>query len=303
MAKKANENSKRDVFEKADTPLARNLSNLIGRDVSKMAEYLNCSPQAINQYKQGTAVPQVEKLIKIARYFNVSTDYLLGLSNVKSTDTELKGVCEYTGLSEETIGKLHERAEFDKKYPQYTNGLEHLDAFIENYGLYIFDYLSEYIESVSLCGALKREYSNADFTPRGLVINMKKGEVKRKAFSEDEKRAVECYDKEIKEKQPLYLYNLQKMFIEFAEKYGEAKEEQATMKEIAERRKMHSDSVQKYNDELKTSLEDVKNTFERIAEQREMYFDFVQRSGIFTENVLNKIKDGAENGEHTGKTK
>lgn len=270
--------------------------------MTELSDVIGVTRQAVSQYQDGSTQPNAGTITKIAIFFNVSTDYLLGLSDVKSTDTELKGVCEYTGLSEETIGKLHERAEFDKKYPQYTNGLEHLDAFIENYGLYIFDYLSEYIESVSLCGALKREYSNADFTPRGLVINMKKGEVKRKAFSEDEKRAVECYDKEIKEKQPLYLYNLQKMFIEFAEKYGEAKEEQATMKEIAERRKMHSDSVQKYNDELKTSLEDVKNTFERIAEQREMYLDFIQRPGIFTENVLNKIKDGAKNGEHTGKT-
>ena len=106
MAKKPNENSKRDVAEKANTPLARNLSDLIGRDVSKMAEYLTCSPQAIIQYKQGTAVPQVEKLIKIAEYFNVSTDYLLGLSNVKSTDTELKGVCEYTGLTEKAVAVL-----------------------------------------------------------------------------------------------------------------------------------------------------------------------------------------------------
>lgn len=96
-----------NVSEKAEQPLAKNLSELIGKDVKNIAEHLGCSSQAINQYKQGTSVPQLNKLIKIAEYFNVTTDYLLGLSKVKTTDPKIKEICEYTGLSDEAVEFLH----------------------------------------------------------------------------------------------------------------------------------------------------------------------------------------------------
>lgn len=157
MAKKANENSKRNVFEKANTPLARNLSNLIGRDVSKMTECLNCSPQAINQYKQGTAVPQVEKLIKIAEYFNVSTDYLLGLSDVKTTDTELKGVCEYTNLSETAVKLLHSGTK---------NRIDVLSGLIENYNFWaMIDKITKYREMSKQAYSAEDWLSDGEFNP------------------------------------------------------------------------------------------------------------------------------------------
>lgn len=107
MAKKPNENSKLDVAKKLNTPLATNLRNLIGQDVAKLAKHLGCSPQAINQYKVGTSVPQLEKLVKIAEYYGVSTDFLLGKSKVRTTDPKIKEICEYTGLSEKAVEMLH----------------------------------------------------------------------------------------------------------------------------------------------------------------------------------------------------
>ena len=60
----------------------------------------------LSKYERDITLIKVDILKKIAEYFNVSTDYLLGLSNVKSTDTELKGVCEYTGLTEKAVAVL-----------------------------------------------------------------------------------------------------------------------------------------------------------------------------------------------------
>ncbi len=46
----------------------------------------------------------------MARYFEVPVDYLLGLSNAKSTnEPELIAICDYTGLSEEAVKILHEQ--------------------------------------------------------------------------------------------------------------------------------------------------------------------------------------------------
>lgn len=45
-------------------------------------------------------------MVKLAKLYNTSTDYLLGLTDIKTTDTELKAVCEYTGLTEEAIHNI-----------------------------------------------------------------------------------------------------------------------------------------------------------------------------------------------------
>lgn len=74
-----------------------------------LAEYLGVSAVAIGQYYNGDALPSMDNLIKIAKYFNVSTDYLLGLTDVKTTDTDLKMIVDYTGLSEEAVICLHEK--------------------------------------------------------------------------------------------------------------------------------------------------------------------------------------------------
>lgn len=72
----------------------------------ELAEHIGVTPNTVSYYLSGERCPDIEKLIEIAKYLNVTTDYLLGVSDVKSIDTELKAVCEYTGLSEEAVRML-----------------------------------------------------------------------------------------------------------------------------------------------------------------------------------------------------
>ena len=46
----------------------------------QFAEAIYLSPSAVSQYETGHTMPSRETLDRIARYFNVSTDYLLGTS-------------------------------------------------------------------------------------------------------------------------------------------------------------------------------------------------------------------------------
>ena len=50
------------------------------RDISRkeLAAYLNISLSTIGMYEQGRREPNIEMLIKIADYFNVSLDFLVG---------------------------------------------------------------------------------------------------------------------------------------------------------------------------------------------------------------------------------
>lgn len=72
-----------------------------------LAQAIGVSSVAIGQYYNGETLPTIDKLLKIVNYFNVSTDYLLGKTDVETTNITVKGICEYTGLSEETVEQLH----------------------------------------------------------------------------------------------------------------------------------------------------------------------------------------------------
>ncbi len=98
------------IADKAQTPLARKLQELIcnAKIANQLKEYLGVSIQAINQYKMGTAYPKTENLIKIADFFGISVDYLLGLTGVPNRDTSIQAVHDVTGLSADAIVKLHD---------------------------------------------------------------------------------------------------------------------------------------------------------------------------------------------------
>lgn len=82
-----------------------------------VARILNVQRQIISYYETGERKPNIDDLVKLAKLYNTSTDYLLGLSDVATTDTELKAVCEYTGLSEDALASLKIlTSQEDKKY-------------------------------------------------------------------------------------------------------------------------------------------------------------------------------------------
>ncbi len=71
-----------------------------------LADYLEKSRQAIACYCDGSSSPDWETLVSIAKFFSVSTDYLVGETSTKSTNTEIQAICKFTGLREESIAVL-----------------------------------------------------------------------------------------------------------------------------------------------------------------------------------------------------
>ena len=49
----------------------------------EIAEYLNCQREVYRRYEKGIREIPVWALIKLAEYYDVTTDYILGLSNEK----------------------------------------------------------------------------------------------------------------------------------------------------------------------------------------------------------------------------
>lgn len=112
-----------DVSEKQSTPLAQRLNALIS-DPNLLKDYLGCSVQAVNQYRLGTARPSLDNLCKIADFYSVSVDYLLGRTDVKPMDEDMKAAARYTGFSESTLEWLHSKkgAVLEIIDPLYRNG-------------------------------------------------------------------------------------------------------------------------------------------------------------------------------------
>lgn len=102
MGRKKSTTSDMDVREKQLTPLAQQLSELI-TDANALKEHLGVTMQAVNQYKLGLARPSLENLCKIADFYGVTTDYLLGLSDIPSVKEDIQVTCKTTRLSVEAI--------------------------------------------------------------------------------------------------------------------------------------------------------------------------------------------------------
>lgn len=78
-----------------------------------LADDLGITRQSLSLYEKADRAINIELLYKIAKYFNVSADYLLGSTDNKTTDTNLQAVCDYTGLSEKAVKNLTATVELD----------------------------------------------------------------------------------------------------------------------------------------------------------------------------------------------
>lgn len=97
-------------------------NGIIQDDVAKA---IGVSRQALGKWANGETVPDILDLKKLAKYFNVSADYLLGLNDIQTTNPDLIKACKYTGLDETSINTI---AKITNDYP-----IEIIEFFINNY--------------------------------------------------------------------------------------------------------------------------------------------------------------------------
>ena len=81
-----------------------------------LATSLNVSREVVAKWENGTRDLKTEHTISLAKHFNVTTDYLLGLTTVETQDTEIRATCEHIGLSEDAIAVLVSTKDYRKKH-------------------------------------------------------------------------------------------------------------------------------------------------------------------------------------------
>lgn len=82
---------------------ARTAKNMTQED---LAVAIGTSRQIINYYEAGSRQPKLDDIINISKHLGISSDYLLCLSEVESTNNDIKAVCKYTKLTETSLYNL-----------------------------------------------------------------------------------------------------------------------------------------------------------------------------------------------------
>lgn len=88
-----------------------------------IAEKIGCTEKTYRSWENGDGLPNTHDLVELAKLFDVSTDFILGLSNFKRIEYE--DVSRITGLSEASINTITHPKRFDA---------EDINTFIESDG-------------------------------------------------------------------------------------------------------------------------------------------------------------------------
>lgn len=79
-----------------------------GKTAAALARYIGIMPQSVSGWRNAENLPDFDNLVKIAEFFDVSTDWLLGRVPIdnKSSNPDVKAMAAYTGLSSDAIERL-----------------------------------------------------------------------------------------------------------------------------------------------------------------------------------------------------
>ena len=113
----------------------------------ELAEMIGVTDNTISYFCSGKRIPNTQQIKCIADYFDVSADYLLGISNDTTKNEDVKAICDYTGLSEKAVNKLNKFNEATQGgfFHSVTHNLNLMNEFIESEILFnVLAYIDDY---------------------------------------------------------------------------------------------------------------------------------------------------------------
>ena len=94
----------------------RSLIDETGLARQAIADEMGCDVSTITKHYNGTRNLTIDFIAMYARYFNVSSDYLLGLSEVRTVSPDTAMICRVTGLDDkavQTLGEINDPTNFE----------------------------------------------------------------------------------------------------------------------------------------------------------------------------------------------
>ena len=75
-------------------------------EASRLAKSIGVLDKNVGEYYMGYTFPETQTILKIAKHYGVSIDYLLGASEVRRKDLDLQMIGKHTGLWDSSIEAL-----------------------------------------------------------------------------------------------------------------------------------------------------------------------------------------------------
>jgi len=100
---------KKNSYEQHDSPFPTRLRDLLdvpNMNQSKLADHIGVTRQAISAWSLGISLPDIGKFGLIADFFGVSTEFLLGRTDVCKPDATTQALAKYLCLSEAAIDEI-----------------------------------------------------------------------------------------------------------------------------------------------------------------------------------------------------
>ena len=140
----------------------------------KQAEQMGIPYPTFIKYKGDKAECPISTIVKMAEYYGVSTDYLLGRTKCETTDTNKAGAADYLGISEKAVEMIYGISKsYDFRYSnalnlilsspqfalwvyavrQWLNNLELLEGAIDIFKQKFYEYDEEPPKDIMKCAA------------------------------------------------------------------------------------------------------------------------------------------------------
>ena len=145
---------------KLKTIFSSNFARLVGNksNLQEIAEKIGTSRQTVSNWISGTFVPDAYALVKISKAYNVSVDYLLGLIDIESVDTDVKALSRYTSLTQNAIESLKNNKERSDALDNDSQGI--VSTFLSSQYFYdAVDHIHKYAISNAVVQTLEQIHS------------------------------------------------------------------------------------------------------------------------------------------------
>lgn len=213
------------------------MNNVIGERIAKLrkssgekqedlAEVLGCNRGSLANYETGKRTPDIDTIIKIAQHYKTTTDYILGVTDNKTTDTTVQAICDYTGLSENSVNLLRICKNIMYKFRE--------DKDIADAGKMFFETMDHLVDSIAFvkddfCKMLLKYRTSLQ---KGIELNSSYLESSDSKDRDDILYYIDEQEKSIKYNR----YDLQEEFIKFIENffYEEISNYSALKKDVSE---------------------------------------------------------------------
>ena len=103
---KREKNTVTGVFSERLKRLTKMKMDELGQTQAAIADNIGIPPSSLSEFQSDMKTPGIDTLYKIAKYFDVSADYLLGLTEVETPDIDKRAICAKTHLSEKAVEEL-----------------------------------------------------------------------------------------------------------------------------------------------------------------------------------------------------